>query len=100
MLYLGAHTVDNGGIDMAARREGSAGMKALQIFTAIPKYYGDKAPRRPERVDRFHAALGETDIAPRHVVAHAAYVLYPHTPEAGNWMRARGRTPKDLGPAT
>ena len=42
-VLIGAHTVDNGGIHMAARRAGNAGMRALQIFTAIPKYYGDKA---------------------------------------------------------
>jgi deoxyribonuclease-4 len=100
MLYLGAHTVDNGGIDMAARRAGSAGMKALQIFTAIPKYYGDKVSIRPERVDRFHAALGETDIAPRHVVAHAAYVLNTATPEAEKWMRARDGLTKELERST
>ena len=56
-LLLGAHTIDNGGIDMAARRAGNAGMRALQIFTAIPKYYGDKSSIRPERVERFRAAL-------------------------------------------
>ena len=42
MKLIGAHTVDNGGIHMAAKRAGSSGMRALQIFTAIPKYYGDK----------------------------------------------------------
>ena len=45
--FLGAHTIDNGGIDMAARRAASAGMKALQIFTAIPKYYGDRVRAGP-----------------------------------------------------
>ena len=58
-LLLGAHTIDNGGIDMAALRAGNAGMSALQIFTAIPKYYGDKQSIRPERVERFKAALDE-----------------------------------------
>ena len=52
MRFLGAHTVDNGGIDMAVRRAAAAKMKALQIFTAIPKYYGDKVSIRPERVER------------------------------------------------
>jgi deoxyribonuclease IV len=51
--YFGAHTVDNGGIHMAARRAANAGMRALQIFTAIPKYYNDKVSIRPERVVRF-----------------------------------------------
>ena len=99
-LYLGAHTVDNGGIDMAARRAASAGMKALQIFTAIPKYYGDKVSIRPERVDRFRAALSASAIEPRHVVAHAAYVLNTATPEVDKWTRARDGLTKELERST
>jgi deoxyribonuclease-4 len=99
-LYLGGHTVDNGGIDMAARRAARAGMKALQIFTAIPKFYGDKSSIRPERIDRFRTALAETDIAPRHVVAHAAYVLNTATPEADKWTRARDGLMKELERST
>lgn len=41
--FVGAHTIDNGGIHMAARRAAAAGMRALQIFTTIPKFYGDKS---------------------------------------------------------
>ena len=99
-LYLGAHTIDNGGIDMAARRAARAGMKALQIFTAIPKYYGDKVSIRSERVERFRTALAETDIDPRHVVAHAAYVLNTATPEADKWTRARDGLTKELERST
>jgi deoxyribonuclease-4 len=99
-LYLGAHTVDNGGIDMAARRAARAGMKALQIFTAIPKYYGDKVSIRAERVERFRTALAETDIDPRHVVAHAAYVLNTATPEPDKWTRARDGLTKELERST
>jgi len=44
---------------MAARRAGKAGMSALQIFTTIPKYYGDKQSIRPERVARFLQAAFE-----------------------------------------
>ena len=100
MIYLGAHTVDNGGIDMAARRAASAGMKALQIFTAIPKYYGDKVSIRSERIDRFRAALADSVIEPRHVVAHAAYVLNTATPEADKWTRARDGLTKELERST
>ena len=74
-LLLGAHTIDNGGIDMAALRAGNGGMTALQIFTTIPKYYGDKASIRPERVERFKAALKKAGIKPENVVVHSAYVL-------------------------
>jgi len=100
MLYLGAHTVDNGGIDMAARRAGSAGMKALQIFTAIPKYYGDKVSIKPERVARFRDALAATKIAPERVVVHAAYVLNVATPDTEKWTRARDGLAKELERST
>ncbi|GAC1517154.1 MAG: deoxyribonuclease IV [Gemmatimonadaceae bacterium] len=95
-LVIGAHTPDAGGIDMAARRAGAAGMRALQIFTAIPKFYGDKTGVRPERVDRFHRALAETEIRPEHVMAHAAYVLNVATPDAAKWERARAGLAKEL----
>ena len=41
-LLFGAHCVDTGGIPMAVRRAGNADMQALQIFSAIPKFYNDK----------------------------------------------------------
>jgi deoxyribonuclease-4 len=100
MLYIGSHTIDNGGIDMAARRAANAGMKALQIFTAIPKYYGDKVSVRPERVERFRRALTETKIAGAHVIAHAAYVLNTATPETDKWTRARDGLTKELERST
>jgi deoxyribonuclease-4 len=56
--FLGAHTINNGGIHMAVKRAGNAGMTAMQLFTAIPKYYGDKISIKPERVERFKSALG------------------------------------------
>ena len=99
-FFLGAHTIDNGGIHMAALRAGSAGMSALQIFTAIPKYYGDKVSVRPERVERFRAALAQAKIAPERVVAHAAYVLNTATPETEKWTRARDGLAKELERST
>ena len=97
---LGAHTIDVGGIDMAARRAGAGGMTALQIFTTIPKFYGDKAGIRPERVERFTAALADVGIAPQHVVAHAAYVLNTATPEEPKWARAAAGLAKELERST
>lgn len=99
-LLLGAHTIDNGGIDMAARRAASGGMTALQIFTTIPKFYGDKATIRPERVKRFRTALAETKIQPQHVVAHAAYVLNTATHEEDKWARAAAGLAKELERST
>ena len=98
--YFGAHTIDTGGIHMAARRAGNAGMRALQIFTAIPKYYGDKVSIKPERVARFREALAATKIAPERVVVHAAYVLNVATPDETKWPRARDGLAKELQRST
>ncbi len=100
MRYIGTHPVDNGGMDMAVRRSANAGMQAVQIFTAIPKYYGDKTSIRPERVERFKAALAETGMEARMVMAHAAYVLNTATPEDDKWSRARGGLMKELERST
>jgi deoxyribonuclease-4 len=86
--YIGAHTIDNGGIHMAVHRAGNAGMTALQVFTAIPRFYGDKSTIKPERVARFKAALAKTKIKPANVVVHAAYVLSVATPDDEKWARA------------
>jgi deoxyribonuclease IV len=94
--FLGAHTIDNGGIHMAVRRAGNAGMTAMQLFTAIPKFYGDKSTIKPERVARFKAALKETKIRPENIVVHAAYVLSVATPDDEKWARASGGLTKEM----
>ena len=99
-LYIGAHTIDTGGLDMAARRAAGAGATALQIFTAIPKYYGDKSSIRPERAARFRSALEATEIEPGRVIAHAAYVLNTATSDEEKWGRAAGGLAKELERST
>ena len=98
--FIGAHTVANGGIHMAALRAGNARMSALQIFTAPPQYYGDKATMRPERVERFRTALAQVGIAPGQVVVHAAYVLNTATEDQLKSLRARGGLRKELERST
>ncbi|HET6778238.1 MAG TPA: deoxyribonuclease IV, partial [Gemmatimonadales bacterium] len=93
-------TVANGGISMAALRAGNAGMKALQIFTAPPQYYGDKATMKPDRVQRFRLALDQAGIAPEHVVVHAAYVLNTATEDETKCARARAGLAKELERST
>ena len=101
MLYIfGSHTVDNGGIDMAVRRAVNAGLSTLQLFTAIPKFYGDKSTIRPERVQRFRAALEEMGVRPEHVVVHAAYVLSCATAEPDKWARATAGLVKEMERST
>lgn len=98
--YFGAHTIDVGGIHMAVRRAANAGMTALQVFTAKPQFYNERISVRPERVERFRAALAATDIQPERVVAHGAYVLNVATPDEAKWTRARDGLAKELERAT
>ena len=98
--YLGAHTIDVGGIHMAVRRAANAGMTALQVFTAKPTFYNDRISVRPERVERFRTALATTEIRPEHIVAHGAYVLNVATPDEAKWTRARDGLAKELERST
>lgn len=99
-LLLGSHCLDTGGIPMAARRAGRAGMQALQVFTAIPKYYNDKVRVKPDRIARFREALDAAGIDPRHVVVHAGYVLNCATPDAEKWERAAAGLARELERST
>lgn len=98
--FIGAHTIENGGIDMAARRAGNAGMTALQVFTAPPRFYGDKAGMKPEKAARFRAALDEAGIRPEHVMVHGAYVLGVATPDEAKWERASAGLTRELERST
>lgn len=99
-LLLGAHCLDAGGIPMAARRAGRAGMQALQVFSAIPKYYNDKVRVKPDRIARFREALEVAGIAPAHVIVHAGYVLNCATPDAEKWERAAAGLARELERST
>ncbi len=94
--FIGSHTVANGGIHMAALRAANAGMRAVQIFTAPPQYYGDKSSMRTERIERFRATLAQTQITLSHVVVHAAYVLNTATEDDTKLARARAGLRKEL----
>jgi deoxyribonuclease-4 len=93
---IGAHTIDAGGIDRAAARAGAAGMTALQIFSAVPKFYNEKVSLKPDRVARFRAALDVAGIAPEHVIVHAGYVLNTASPEEEKATRAATALAKEL----
>lgn len=81
---------------MAVRRATAAGMSAVQIFTAVPKFYGDKSKIRPERAQRFKEALVETGIEPGHVMVHGAYVLNAATNDEGKWERSVAGLAKEM----
>ena len=97
---IGAHTIDTGGIAMAARRAGNAGMTALQIFSAVPKFYNEKVSVKPERIRRFTPRLTDAGIARDAVIVHAGYVLNCATPEAEKWERAATALAKELERST
>jgi len=97
---LGSHTVDNGGIHMAARRAANAGLRTLQLFTAIPRFYGDKSGIRADRIERFRRTLDEVGIRPEHVVVHAAYVLNVATTDDGIWNRAAAGLAREMERST
>lgn len=99
-LLIGSHCIDAGGIPMAARRAGRGGMQALQIFSALPKYYNDKVGVKPDRVVRFREALAMAGIRPEHVIVHAAYVLNCATPESEKWARAAAGLAKEFERST
>lgn len=100
MPCLGAHTIDNGGIHMAVARAAKAGMTALQIFTAKPRFINDRMSIRPERVQRFREALAETKIEPRHVLVHAPYSLSVANADPAKWARASAGLTKELERST
>ena len=98
--WVGVHPIDTGGMDMAVRRAVNAGANCVQIFTAIPKFYGDKTSIRSERVDRFQAAVKATGLDPKRIMAHGAYVLNVATPDTDKWIRARDGLVKELERST
>jgi deoxyribonuclease-4 len=100
MPYLGAHTIDNGGIHMAVARAENAGMTALQVFTAKPRFINDRISIRPERVKRFRDALAKTRIKPQHVVVHAPYSLSVANADDAKWARASAGLTKELERST
>ena len=85
---------------MAVRRSAAAGMRAVQIFTAIPKFYGDKSNIREERVVRFRHALEETGMLPENVMVHSAYVLNVATGDPTIWSRASAGLLKEMERST
>ena len=95
---FGTHPVDNGGIHMAVFRSWNAGLQSVQIFTAIPKFYGDKSSIRPDRVEKFRDALATTGMKPEHVMVHAAYVLSVATADPEMWSRAAAGLAKQKWP--
>jgi deoxyribonuclease IV len=99
-MLLGAHTIDKGGIHMAVARAAKAGMTALQVFTAKPRFINDRISIRPERVKRFRDALSETKIQPRNVLVHAPYSLSVANADAAKWARASAGLTKELERST
>jgi len=71
-------------------------MTAVQVFTAVPKYYNDKMSVRPERAERFRKEVAASGIDPKMILVHAPYVLSVATPDDEKWARASGGLTKEL----
>jgi deoxyribonuclease-4 len=97
---IGTHPPDTGGMDMAVRRSAAAGMSSVQIFTAIPKFYGDKSNIREERIVRFRRALDQTGMQPANLMVHSAYVLNVATGDPTIWPRAAAGLAKEMERST
>ena len=96
LRFLGVHPSDAGGIVRAVQRAGSAGARAMQLFTAPPTYYNEKVTIKPDRAAAFRAALDAAGIQPRHVLVHGAYVLNTASPEEVKATRAASGLAKEL----
>lgn len=97
---IGCHPSDNGGIQTTVARAANAGGDTLQLFTAIPKFYGDKSNISPDRVRRFREAAEAYGIDPAHAIVHAAYVLNVATANADQWARASAGLARELERST
>jgi deoxyribonuclease-4 len=95
-VFFGAHTSDNGGIHMAARRAAKGRMGAMQLFSAMPQFYGDKTTIKPERADRFRRTVAEVGLDASKILVHAAYVLNTASPEPDKYVRAKAGLAKEL----
>ena len=85
---------------MAVRRAATGGMQALQVFSAMPQFYNDKISVKPERAARFKAAVDASDLNPRRILVHAAYVLNVASPEPAKYARARAGLARELERST
>lgn len=98
--YIGVHTHDDGGMPMAVARAAAAGARALQVFTAIPTYYNEKASFKPEKAAKVHEALERAGIERRHLLVHAAYVINTATADEAKAAKARNGLAKELERST
>lgn len=95
-MIIGVHPNDAGGIDMAVRRAAAAGAQALQVFSAKPQFYNEKLSVRPERAQRFAAAMDAAGLDRRHALVHAAYVLNAASPEPDKAARSAAGLAREL----
>ena len=98
--FAGSHTKDAGGVVMAVRRAASAGMRALQFFSAPPTYYNERVKIKPDRSALFRGALDEAGILPRHVLVHGGFVLNTASPDETKATRAKHALAKELERST
>jgi deoxyribonuclease-4 len=92
---FGVHTTDEGGMAMAVKRAIAAGARAVQVFTAKPTFYNEKASLKPPKIAPVHEALASGGLTPGDVLVHGAYVLNTVSPEEEKATRAKSGLAKE-----
>lgn len=85
MVRLGAHMSIAGGVDQAFPRALAVGCETMQIFTKSANQWRAR-PLRDDEVARFHRLARTSGVRP--VVAHAAYLTNPASPDPALWRRS------------
>lgn len=92
---LGVHAADEGGLPMAVKRAVAAGARAVQVFTAKPTFYNEKASLKAPKIAPVHEALAAGGLSPNRVLVHGAYVLNTVSPEEEKASRAKSGLAKE-----
>lgn len=80
MKYIGAHVSAAGGIENAPQNAKRIGANCFALFTRNPRSW-NSAPLTAESVTRFRTAITEEEIAPRHILPHASYLINIGSPK-------------------
>lgn len=79
-LLLGAHMSVAGGFEKAIERAESIQCTALQIFTKSNRQWASK-PISAHEAETFRATVHNSNIKPKNIVVHAAYLINIGSPE-------------------
>lgn len=94
-FVCGAHMSIVGGFDKAVERGASIGCTALQVFTKSNRQWYAR-PITKDAITACHAALQQTGIRKKHVVAHASYLINLGTTSHETFKKSRKALTEEL----